>query len=455
LLGFCSNYIYFSFNIQNIGSRTETHSYSTLKISNSKSITVTTPTSETLWERGTGQYITWETTGKIINLIIELWKGGIFQLTIVIDTKNDQAKYWEIPNATIADDDYRIKIIDSSNTSIFAFSEEFEIYTVPDLWVVTPHSASAWKADSSEFITWETSGRIFVQNVDIELYDGIEFKLSIVNNTPNDGIYLWFIPYDPKPGHEWSIKIKDSKNPSINGFSDHFEIYSEKSIKVRYPKGFRHWGAPNDYFINWTWTGDIEKVNIEMYNGLDLIYSINEISNNGSYLWFLPLNIVPSMSWRIKIYSSDYFHIYDISDDFQIYIIKTITVVYPNVSDVWSVGGYYDIQWIATGNTSFVKIELYENGKYFKTIASRTPNDGRYLYKASGIDYSARYKIKISAYEDESISDFSDEFFRFKKPQEINPTLIFTVSALGGLGAVISITLSIRHVRRKRLIKTK
>ena len=428
-----------------------------LKTNNSKNITITSPTGETSWERGTSQYITWETTGNIKNLDIELWKGGIWQESIATNTKNDQAKYWEISEVMIADKDYQIKIIDSENSSIFTYSEEFEIYQVPDLWVISPHSASSWKADSSELITWETSERIFVENVDIELYKGINFKKSIANNTPNDGIFLWFLPKTPKPGDQWNIKITDSENPSIYGFSEHFEIYSEKSIRIIYPRGFGHWGAPNDYILNWTWTGDIENVNLEMYLGSDLMYNVNQTSNNGTYLWSVPQDILPGMNWRIKIYASDYIHIYDITDNFQIFVIKTMTVLYPNSSVEWKLGGYYDIQWRATGNTTEVKIELYKNNEYFKTIAGRTPNDGRFLYQASGpIDYSAVYKIKVTAYEDDSIFDFSDQSIIFTSSPGMNRTMIIAIpSSIIGIIVVVSIPLGIKRARKRRSMKRK
>jgi hypothetical protein len=93
-------------------------------------------------------------------------------------------------------------------------------------------------------------------------------------------------------------------------------------------------------------------------------------------------------------------------------IIPTIILTAPNGAENWIRGTTRTITWVSAlgGN---VKIELFNNGLLFSTIASSTPNDGSYDW-AIPADHTlgSGYRIRISNTEDattfdESLVDFS------------------------------------------------
>ncbi|MFX1419353.1 MAG: S8 family serine peptidase [Promethearchaeota archaeon] len=97
-----------------------------------------------------------------------------------------------------------------------------------DLTIISPDSTNSWGIDTSQSITWTSTGSI--SDVKIELYlDGV-FEMQIVASTPNDGSYDWTIPTTLVDSTLYQIKISDVANPIIDDFSDNFEIKSPPEV---------------------------------------------------------------------------------------------------------------------------------------------------------------------------------------------------------------------------------
>ena len=93
------------------------------------SLTVINPNSSSSWEIFTFQSIIWTSTGSIINVKIELYRNDIFLIDIISNMPNDGEMEWLVLSGLVASDQYKIKVIDLANSSIFAYSEIFEITT--------------------------------------------------------------------------------------------------------------------------------------------------------------------------------------------------------------------------------------------------------------------------------------------------------------------------------------
>ena len=101
-----------------------------------KSILVTTPSATDSWKKGTAQEIKWNSTGIIENVDIELFKNGVFEMELASNEINTGSLIpsWAIPSDLEDSTQYQIKITDSSDPSIYDFSDYFEIYTpIPDI----------------------------------------------------------------------------------------------------------------------------------------------------------------------------------------------------------------------------------------------------------------------------------------------------------------------------------
>ncbi len=102
------------------------------------SITITYPAGGEIWETGTNHTITWNSTGSIPNVKIELYLSGILDSVLTSGTLNDGDISWTIPSGLANSTQYQIKITDVSNSSTFDYSDYFEIYTLNDHDVSSP-----------------------------------------------------------------------------------------------------------------------------------------------------------------------------------------------------------------------------------------------------------------------------------------------------------------------------
>ena len=367
------------------------------------SLTITSPDSTSSLETGTSQYINWTSTGTISNVKIELYKDGVLNSEIVASTPNSGSYSWTIPLGLINSTQYQIKIADVSNPATNNFSNYFEIFTplvIETITVTNPDSLTVWGTDTSQYINWTSIGSI--TNVKIELYkDGI-LDSEIVVITPNGGSYLWTIPSGLTNSTQYQIKIADVANPATNNFSNYFAIFTPlviDTIIVTNPESLTVWETDTSQYINWTSTGSIINVKIELYkNGIFVIEIITSRPNNGYYLWTIPTSLTDSPQYQIKIADVANPATDDFSNYFAIFtplVIDTITVTNPDSLTVWETGTTHSITWTSTGNINSVRIELYKGGIFGSEIVVSTINDGSYDWTiptdlGDGIDYYIR-----------------------------------------------------------------
>ena len=96
----------------------------------------------------------------------------------------------------------------------------------------------------------------------------------------------------------------------------------------------------------------------------------------------------------------------------------TIHLTSPNGGESWQLSSTHDITWTSAGITGNVKIELYKNEAFYKTIIGSTENDGIYSWNIPPtLGASNAYKIKISSIDDSSIFDLSDADFSIQAVQ--------------------------------------
>ena len=152
----------------------------------------------------------------------------------------------------------------------------------------------------------------------IELYNNDVFVTEITPNTPNDGEYLWAVPSGLDGSEQYQIKITDVSDPSVYNFSEYFEIFSF-TITITNPDSSSSWETDTSEYINWTSTGPISNVMIELYNNdiLVMVITANTV-NDGTFNWTISSELVDPDQYQIKITDVSDPTIYDFSDYFEI-----------------------------------------------------------------------------------------------------------------------------------------
>ena len=186
------------------------------------SISVTSPLSSSSWEVPTTHAITWDSTGTISNVKIDLYENGVFVMEIVASTPNDGSFSWIVPIGLTDSTLYKIRVGDADYGATEDYSDNFEIEDPRSITVVVPDSSTSWIMGDTEAINWTSTGTI--ANVKIELYAGGFVILEIAASTPNDGSFDWTIPNTLVNYTSFVIRISDVLDPTLYDESEEFTI---------------------------------------------------------------------------------------------------------------------------------------------------------------------------------------------------------------------------------------
>ena len=69
--------------------------------------------------------VNWTTTGSVSKVNISLYENDILYDSLINDTNNDGYYNWTVPTNYMKSDQYQIRIVDSSNASVYNFTDYF------------------------------------------------------------------------------------------------------------------------------------------------------------------------------------------------------------------------------------------------------------------------------------------------------------------------------------------
>lgn len=259
--------------------------------------------------------------------------------------------------------------------------------------------------------------------VRIELWQG-DSRLEIIEEaTHNDGTYSWVVP-DRNPAHDYYIMVVSTSDSNQYAFSEKFSILNPQ--KVTSPAGGDIWSADGSYDITWSgFTGSAVK--IEMKKGASRYLTLKDTAtNNGKYRWQINPHFF-GRNYIIRVTSvSDPSQIAE-SDQFRIIRPRKVTLTGASQKDSeFYVGGIILIGWQGFIGTS-VKIDLYQNSKFFETITRGASNDDpqnqteeySYGWQVPRTFLGSNFHVRITSYvEPSQIAD--SETFKLVSLQKVN-----------------------------------
>ncbi len=167
----------------------------------------------------------------------------------------------------------------------------------------------------------------------------------------------------------------------------------------------------------------------------------SSVPSNGSYVWTIASNIPAGNNYQIRIRSNGDTSIDDYSENFNIIepcppvgtpcddgnsntvndvedgncncageVLSFIEITAPNAGNALEKGSPFTIQWNDNlpGN---VRMVLFKNGNYDRTLASSVPSNGSYVWTiASNIPAGNNYQIRVRSNDNTDIDDYSGNF---------------------------------------------
>ena len=187
-------------------------------------------------------------------------------------------------------------------------------------------------------------------------------------------------------------------------------------ITVTNPTSSSNWLELSIYTIQWTSTGNIDDVKIELYKGATFLEEITDLFgytvNDGEYDFYVSTaENYDGTDYRIKITDYDDPNVYDYSDYFSINIRSgTITVTSPSSASSWQVGTMQSITWTSTGNILNVDIEIYK-GTVLEYYIYDVSNLGIKIWDIdAAIETGTDWRVKISNSDNSAQNEWSDYF---------------------------------------------
>ena len=367
-------------------------------------ITVTDPTSSTVWEYGqTNTTVSWTGT-TTTSVRIEIWQSGT-KLDDFADWVPNTGSYTRavaLPASWGTGADYQIKVIDQDDS--YGLSENFLLNGTID--VTTPSSSTLWTVgETNTQVEWTGGGA----QVKLEVTYAGEYigdYCSWINNT---GSYTRTapIPSGWSIGEHFRIRVVESGSSPEDGWSEEFHITDE--VDVTNPSSSTNW-AWGETGVTVSWNEPYsDNVTIYVYKGGSSVATFaSSVPNTGSYT---RADAVPS-SWgsgenfQIKVVGDLGSNGY--SDEFSIWAID---ITEPTSSTIWTAGQTNtEIQWENTPG-AIVRAEVWKSGSKIDDYCDWTDDDGSYTRStAIPVSWGNGNDYQIKLIDDLGNVGWSEEF---------------------------------------------
>ncbi len=337
---------------------------------------------------------------------------------------------WEAPEDGI----FFVRIYGRNSSSYGNYSLAIREYN-PDSIVtfVNPSEASAWVAGTEYNIQWKADSAIFGNAVRLTLMKNDEELMDISTAIENNGQISWSLPGGLETGNDYKIKLENSTNSQIFGYSSEFTIAginkdkfepnnSPEEVAEINSDGEEHelslTANDQDWFIfsakenTYYAISIVGDVNVRAYVYPESTTTSLEYQTGTNIQIFHQNEEAQKLRLRIYGLSSSYFGDYNL-------IIReydpenVLNFANPTTESTWSTGSQYDIQWTPDSTLfgSLVRIFLMQDSLQLLSIASSSNNSGNYSWTIpNGMATGNNYQIKIVNYSNQNISALSEKF---------------------------------------------
>jgi hypothetical protein len=243
------------------------------------SLTITAPTSNEALTIGKKYTIKWTSSGSVGD--VKLWLAVNEVYTKIVNaTANDGSYDWVVPNKPSSQ--CKIRISETSDGSPNDESGYFTIGSPSTTWinVTSPNGGEVWAKNSTENITWTTTGSVGNVKIQYSVNNGFNWT-TIVSSTANDGSYAWALP--DIISDDCLVKIAEVNNSQVSDISNSvFSIGGPPQIilnRDRFNFGYIKNGASpcvqtlyiyngGGGTLNWTAGADASWINLHPSSGM-------------------------------------------------------------------------------------------------------------------------------------------------------------------------------------------
>ncbi|MBU1913347.1 MAG: hypothetical protein KKB22_07435, partial [Candidatus Omnitrophica bacterium] len=320
---------------------------------------------------------------------------------------------WDIASdfpKTPAGNTSRVKVVQSDDVVVYKESADF--YVIPGtITLGAPDGGQTWNVGVSNDITWTYTGNFTDVNIWLSKNSGGTWTL-LTTRDADLSPYPWTVT-GPTSSTCLIKIVSDTYSDVLDVSSSTFTIAG--SITVTSPDGASdYWNIGENCSVTWTKVGEYANVKIYLSkdNGVTYPTLLAEVAGDATPYTGWVVQGPPSDQAKIKVESSDYSSINDVSDDV-FHVFASITLSSPDGGNTWLVGEDCNVVWSTVGITGNVKIKLSRNDGGLWTQLDEVDGDTSSPYTAWEVipPLSAQALIKVESSDYSSISDTSAATF--------------------------------------------
>lgn len=350
-------------------------------------LTVTAPAALVKWPAQGSKNVTWTQNGLEGSTVkLEFWDNGVFQSTFATGiSKTALSQAWN-PIANVLTTTAKVRIVDETNTTIYADSAAFEI-SPSIISIIAPIAADVIPINTVKRVNWKIDGPIPTgAQLTLEYSKDGGAAVNITNNiSPTrtetggcdaqaTGCYDWTVPpaaasnnvvLTVKDNPTWNTLTGTGAHNAIDGVSGSFRVTG--SITVQRPNGGEKWATGFAHSIQYQIQGSINQIKIYYATNSPTFDNWTEIDSGTAklvstyptgYSW-TPPRAIANATIKIKVEQSDDSAVVDLSNN--AFTLTGITVTAPDTASRLKAGDPFTITW-TRGGVNNVKIEYSENG---------------------------------------------------------------------------------------------
>lgn len=355
------------------------------------------------WEVGSTQKVVWNTAGTIPFVVLEYSWDDFQQNTVVMEGnyKNENHYFWTIPAAI--SDKVTIRIRDSKDSTVAAYSKPFHIHGSLDL--LQPTGSQYFTVGEVRRLEWQTTGTI--SSVRLE-YSTDQFKQNIYTieaGMDNVGQYHWTVP-DQISEKVW-VRVSDTGDPLVSSALEH-PIKIQGGLQLIKPLGQKVLKVGEVEPIEWETKGSIPTVRIE-YSNDKFVRNINVIENDlpntGLYEWTVPDFIFDKVEIRVVDVKDPSVEVRSV---LPFKVQGELDLLTPSEDTSLRVGAEYEIKWNAVGSVKQVRLE-YSSDQFKSDVHvmhAAVPNQGSVLWSVPD-EAGKNIRLRVLDVNDEKVVSYS------------------------------------------------
>ncbi|OGJ89072.1 MAG: hypothetical protein A2268_08730 [Candidatus Raymondbacteria bacterium RifOxyA12_full_50_37] len=303
------------------------------------------PDTMTVWATSSTYDLQWTTDSVMFSdyVYLYLYKDTSYVTTIYSSYLNNNGTYsWSIPAGLATGSNYRIRIVDQSNASIYGFSNYFAISgQAPDAYepdnsrgtatpiiIGAPAQAHSHSLNDTDWVTFNgQSGKTYLISNDGDHYTRLYVYLGastsydtyLYGGSYSSSPYIFFA-CDSTATYYINVAVYSSSYYGnytisvVDADSLHLATFSSPTVSTV-------WSSGSSYSIQWTSDSALLStyVNLSLYNDTFLVAAIaSGTANDGVQSFSVPTGLATGAQYRIKIVDYNNTALYSFSEPFSI-----------------------------------------------------------------------------------------------------------------------------------------